>query len=365
MKHLERRIIHIDMDAFFAAVEQRDYPQYRGKPVIIGGSPQSRGVVSTCSYEARKFGIHSAMPSYLAHKLCPQGIFLSGRYNVYMEISKQLMDILLEITPQVERLSLDEAFLDVTEITNGLNDTVKIAQNIRSRIKNELHLTASAGVSYNKFLAKLASDMEKPDGLTIITKRQAPKLLEELEIRKFYGIGNVTEQKMFKLGINNGKDLKGRSLSELTKHFGQAGKFFHDIIRGIDNRPVNTSYQRKSLGKERTLANDTFDIWEMNKVLEGLAIEIAAELKRNNLQGKTITLKIKYSDFMLNTRSLSVNNYINEEEQIIIAAKKLLETNYKRDKGVRLLGIFISHLNNEKNLSPQQFLDFYLQHEGK
>lgn len=359
MKEGTRRIIHVDMDAFFAAVEQRDFPQYRGKPVIVGGSPESRGVVATCSYEARKFGVHSAMPSYMAHKLCPNAVFLSGRYDVYSEVSRQLMQILSSYSELIEALSLDEAFIDVTDSSANLKDAYYIARRIKARIRNELNLTASAGISYNKFLAKLASDMQKPEGLTLITKEKAAAILNELPIRKVYGIGRVTEQKMHDLGIKNGKDLKQQGLNELIRHFGKAGKFYYDIIRGVDDRPVVATHIRKSVGKERTLPRDSFDIWEMNKTLEGLAIDVANELRMKGLKGKTVTVKIKYADFQLNTRSFSLNYYIEQAEELEAIAKQLLEANYNREKGVRLLGIAVSSLNNEEKEDLQTYLDFY------
>lgn len=363
MKTASKRIIHIDMDAFFAAVEQRDHPHYRGKPVIVGGSPESRGVVSTCSYEARKFGVRSAMPSYLARKLCPKGIFIPGRYEVYKEVSKCLMDIFSDFTPLVESLSLDEAFLDVTDTADSLKHALSIARKIKDRVRRELQLTASAGVSYNKFLAKIASDMDKPDGLLLITPNQATDILDNLEIRSFFGIGKVNEQKMLNLGVKTGKDLKKLSLGELAKHFGQAGKFYYDIVRGIDERPIVSYHIRKSIGKERTLPVDSYDIWEMSKVLEGLAIDVAGDLQSKELRGRTITVKIKYDDFQLNTRTVSLNYFVNQAEQIGVLAKQIFEANYNREKGVRLLGISISGLDNEEKDDLQIYIDFNEQPE--
>ncbi len=347
------------MDAFFAAVEQRDFPQYRGKPLIVGGSPEHRGVVSTCSYEARKFGIHSAMPSYLAHQLCPNGIFVPGRFEVYAEVSRHLMSIFHSFTPLVEGLSFDEAYLDLTNSTKSLNEAVYLARKIKNRIKSELNLTASAGISYNKFLAKLASDMDKPDGLTLITEKDAPLILDQLNIRKIYGIGKATEQKLLKLGINTGSDLRKMSPVELSRLFGKNGIFYYEIIRGIDERPVIPHSIRKSVGKETTFSADIFDLAELNKELEHLAKDLAARLKEKNLKGKTITLKLKYGDFTLKSRSVTHHNFIHRKAEIALITKQLLAMNYTPKKGVRLLGISISNLNNIPKEQSQLYFDFF------
>ncbi len=361
----QRRIIHVDMDAFFAAIEMRDFPQYRGKPLIVGGSPTGRGVVSTCSYEARKFGIHSAMPSFLAYKLCPRAIFVPGRYEVYGEVGRQIREIFLEITPVVEAVSIDEAYLDVSEQVNDFAAAIALAREIKDMIRQRCQLTGSAGISYNKFLAKIASDMDKPDGLTLITPDMALPLLEKLEIEKFHGIGKATAEKMHGLGIRTGRDLKKFELNELMKHFGSTGKYYYEIVRGIDRRRVTISRIRKSLGKERTFSRDLYNLEEMIKVLTSLAADVSEELITKNIKGKTITLKIKYNDFTQHTRSFTRPIFICDARTLTETVIKLLEINYNRNRGVRLLGISVSNLNTEQKPedNEQQVLDFFSSHD--
>ena len=348
------------MDAFYASVEQRDNPSLKKKPVVVGGSPNSRGVVSTCSYEARKYGVHSAMSCAKAYKLCPYAIFINPNFFKYKEVSKQIRNIFKEYTDLIEPLSLDEAFLDVTE--NKINDpsATKVAQKILSQILTDTGLTASAGVSYNKFLAKVASDIHKPYGLTVITPEKAVKFIEKLPIRKFFGIGKVTEEKMLKLGIKNGFDLKQYSKIELIDKFGKFGEFYYDIVRGIDNRPVTSSRIRKSIGKEITLSEDTDNIHEITMILEELAAEVNKVLKKNKVSGKTVTLKVKYHDFSTVTRSSTLPFYIQQSEKVIMSnINNLLSKTEAGQKKIRLLGISISNLDNNIPEYIQTVFPFY------
>jgi len=336
------------MDAFYAAIEQRDNPSLKGKPVIVGGDPDRRGVVSTCSYEARKYGVHSAMPSKTAMRLCPHAVFVYPRFDAYKEASLQFMNICAGYTDLIEPLSLDEAFLDVTENKKNMASATIIAQEIRGRIFSETGLTASAGVSYNKFLAKTASEINKPDGIAVIKPADAVKFLETLAIGKFYGVGKVSEKKMIALGINNGLDLKNTDLEKLTKHFGKAGKFYYDIVRGIDCRPVSPFRERKSYGREITLDEDILDIDQIHFILREIAEELEAAFKRKNLKGKTITLKVKYFDFQLSTRSTTVDDPADTADVIMEEVLRLLKYTEAGNKKVRLLGISLSNFNNEE-----------------
>jgi len=341
------KIIHIDMDAFYAAIEQRDNPSLSGKPVIVGGDPDRRGVVSTCSYEARKYGVHSAMASKTAVRLCPHGVFLYPRFDAYKEASRQFMTICAEYTDLIEPLSLDEAFLDVTENKKNIVSATNIAKEIRERIFTEIGLTASAGVSYNKFLAKTASEINKPDGLAVIKPGDAEKFLETLAIGKFYGVGKVSEKRMIALGINNGLDLKNTDLEKLTKHFGKAGKFYYDIVRGIDHRPVSPFRERKSYGREITLDEDILDIDLIHSILREIAEELEAAFKRKCLKGRTITLKVKYFDFQLSTRSTTVDESADTADAIMDEILRLLKYTEAGNKKIRLLGIALSNFENE------------------
>jgi DNA polymerase-4 len=339
-----RKIIHIDMDAFYASVEQRDNPQLKGKPVIVGGDPRSRGVVAACSYEARKFGIHSAMACASAYKRCPLAIFIRPRFDVYKSVSQQIRDIFYQYTDLVEPLSLDEAFLDVTKNKAGLFSATQIAQQIRRQIFNNTGgLTASAGVSFNKFLAKVASDCNKPNGITIITPDQADAFIDRLPIRKFFGVGKVTEERMFNLGITTGADLKKFSLESLVHHFGKAGNYYYHIAQGRDNRPVQPDRVRKSYGKETTLKSDIDDTDEMITVLDSLAKKVVEGLQREERQGLTLTLKVKYHDFQIVTRSVTFSEPIARSDAIMVEVKKLLANTEAGNKPVRLLGISISN----------------------
>ena len=356
-----RKIIHIDMDAFYASIEQRDSPKLKGKPVIVGGAPDKRGVVAACSYEARKFGIHSAMSSSSAHKVCPEAIFIRPRFDVYRAVSAQIREIFLEYTDLVEPLSLDEAFLDVTENKKGMGSATLIAQEIKKKIYEKTNLTASAGVSFNKFLSKVASDIDKPNGLTVITPEEADEFIEKLPIRKFFGIGEVTEKKMFDMGIKTGSDLKKIDKSRLIELFGKVGDHYYDIVHGEDNRPVNPHRIRKSIGKETTLNEDIDNIEQMIDMLNQLALEVEELLKKHDIKGKTITLKIKYFDFQSITRSITVEKPIILRADIMKYIKGLLDKTEAGIRKVRLLGITISNFLDEDittNKSTQLRLPF-------
>jgi len=348
------------MDAFFAAVEIRDNPEYKGKPVIVGGKPNSRGVVSTCSYEARKYGIHSAMPSFIAYKLCPQAIFVRGRFDAYREASEQVKKIFYEYSDLVEPVSIDEAYIDVTENKKNITSATQIAIEIRSKIFNKTRLTASAGVSYNKFLAKIASDMNKPDGLMVVTPLKARQVLEELPIGKFHGIGKASEKKMNLLGIRTGKDLKERTLQELMKHFGKIGSYYYNIVRGIDDREVKTERIRKSLGHERTFAKDISDVNKMVEILYKLGKKISKQMQEKKFKAKTLTLKIKYANFDLVSRGRTLDVPFDEDKIINHLGRKLLLETLGPKCKIRLLGLSVSNLvwsNDESN--KQQILPFF------
>jgi DNA polymerase-4 len=291
-----RKIIHIDMDAFYASVEQRDNPELRGKPVAVGGA-RERGVVAAASYEARKFGVHSAMPSVVAKRKCPELIFVSPRFDVYKAVSLQIHEVFAEYTPIIEPLSLDEAYLDVTENLKGILSATKIAEEIRARIRTETALTASAGVSYNKFLAKLASDHRKPDGLFVITPAIGPEFVETLPVRKFHGVGPARAKKMEGLGIRTGRDLRAQALDFLQHHFGKAGSYYYWAARGIDERPVRADRIRKSVGAENTFAADLFAYEAARDALREIVEKVWGYRKRSGIRGRTVTLKVKFSNF--------------------------------------------------------------------
>ncbi len=352
------------MDAFFAAVYIRDHPELKGKPVICGGPANSRGVVSTCNYEARKYGIHSAMPSFQAHKLCPHGIFVRPDFDRIREAAEIVREIFYEYTDLVEPVSIDEAYLDVTENKLNRESATEIAREIRKQIFEKTKLTASAGVSYNKFLAKIASDMDKPDGLTVITPQQALKVLENLPIGRFHGIGQATEKKMNYLGIRTGKDLKERSLKELSKHFGKIANFYYYIVRGIDNRQVTTSRIRKSLGCERTFAKDITDVEEMLEVLKIISRKISGKMLEKKFKAKTLTVKIKYANFDLVSRSVTLELPFDDDKIMLHLGRKLLLQTLGPKCSIRLLGLSVSNLvwqNDEKN--KQQILPFFAETE--
>jgi len=347
-----RKIIHVDMDAFYASVEQLDNPELRGKPIAVGGG-EHRGVVSAASYEARKFGVRSAMSGFLAKKNCPDLIFVKPQYARYKEISQSIRKIFFDYTDLVEPLSLDEAYLDVTVNKKGNPSASIIAKEIRERIYNELGLTASAGISINKFIAKVASDYNKPNGQKTVNPEEVIGFLEGLEIRKFYGVGKVTAEKMYKLGIFTGKDLKQKTESYLNSNFGKSGIYYYNVVRGIHNSPVKPNRTPKSVGAERTFNENLSSEVFMLERLENIATELEKRLKKSKLAGKTITLKIKYSDFTLHTRSKTLNYFIADKNLILETAKELLYQN-KMDNSVRLLGISLANLNTDKNTQKKE-----------
>jgi len=352
------KIIHIDMDAFFAAVEQRDFPEYRGKPVIVGGLPNSRGVVATCSYEARPYGIHSAMPSSQACKLCPQAIFVKPRFDAYREASTIIRAIFAQYTDLFEPVSLDEAYLDVTNSDICYGSATLIAKEIKNQIYQKTGLIASAGVSYNKFLAKIASDLDKPNGLCLITPKDGTRFVEKLAIGKFHGIGKATERKMNTLGIYTGADLKKYSLPILQQYFGKAGLHYYNISRGIDHRPVISSRPNKSIGVETTFQQDLSNKEDILKQLHYLFEKALNKVTTKQLQARTITVKIKYENFEQITRSKTTNEpLLNPDQDFDIVYDLLSKTEIGRRK-VRLLGITFSSLEKPLTTTHQQ-LDLF------
>lgn len=340
-----RKIIHVDMDAFYASVEQLDDPSLVGKPLAVGGGG-TRGVVSAASYEARKFGVRSAMAGALAIKLCPELIFVKPRYERYSEISKQIRKIFHEYTDLVEPLSLDEAYLDVTENKKGNPSATLIAHDIRRRIKEKTGLNASAGISINKFVAKVASDINKPNGQKTIPPEAVLDFLETLDIKKFYGVGKVMKERMYRHGIYTGADLKARSIEFLEEHFGKSGAHYYKIVRGIQHSRVSADQVRKSLAAERTFNENISSEVFMLERLEEIALEVERRLQKSKVAGKTVTLKIKYSDFTLQTRSKTLPIYVASKELLMDTIKSLLFQEKMKDS-VRLLGISVSNLNNE------------------
>ena len=341
-----RKIIHIDMDAFFAAVEQRDNPELRGKPVAVGGS-RERGVVAAASYEARKFGVRSAMPSVTARRKCPDLVFVRPRFDAYREISRQIRAIFFDYTPLVEPLSLDEAYLDVSENLKGLATATATAKEIRARIRAETNLTASAGVSYNKFLAKLASDHRKPDGLFAIAPGMGEAFVEELPVRQFHGIGPATTEKMNRLGIFVGRDLRAQELLFLQKHFGKAGTFYYWIARAVDNRPVRANRVRKSIGAENTFARDLADFDSMHAALQPIIDKVWRYCSESGVRGRTATLKVKFANFELITRSRTAAAPIAGKGDLETIVVDLLRRLSPLRASVRLLGVSLSSLEGE------------------
>lgn len=350
-----RDIVHIDMDAFYASVEQRDFSQYRNKPVVVGGDPNTRGVVATCSYEARIFGIHSAMPCAQAIRMCPHAIFVNPRFDVYREISQQIREIMFRFTNLVEPLSLDEAYLDVSSCKQSFGSPTLIAKAIKKEIIKTTELTASAGISYNKLLAKIASDINKPDGLTLITKSQGPNFVKKLPIEKFYGIGPATTQKMQDLGIYTGADLLQWRLDELKPIFGKVSKYYYHAARGEDDREVVCSRQRKSIGSETTYHQDLSSFTHMLENLYGLALEVWQEMQKKQVTARTITVKVKFDNFQQVTRSKTISYDIRGLDDITVNMKELLGKAVNMGQKVRLLGVTVSNLVNlsELNEKPQ------------
>lgn len=346
-----RRIIHVDMDAFFASVEQRDDPALRGKPVAVGGS-SARGVVAAASYEARPFGVRSAMPSLRAARLCPDLIFVKPRFEVYKAVSRQIRAIFADYTPLIEPLSLDEAYLDVTDHLHGRTAT-RIARDIRARIREETRLTASAGVSYNKFLAKLASDQRKPDGLFVIPPEAGPGFVLSLPVGRFHGVGPATAAKMERLGLRTGADLNAQDQAFLTRHFGKAGHHYWLITRGIDHREVRPDRIRKSVGSETTFFTDIHDIEAARQALVPLAAKVWRHCATQGLRGRTVTLKAKYTDFQIATRAHTLPHPVADEAEMLALAQGLLAAVLPDPRGVRLLGITLSSLYPAAEEPPQ------------
>jgi DNA polymerase IV len=351
------------MDAFFASVEQRDNPDLRGKAIAVGGNGK-RGVISAASYEARKFGVHSAMPGSVAIRLCPHLIFVKTHFDKYTEVSKQIRQIFEEYTDLVEPLSLDEAYLDVTENKFGMASATIIAREIRQKIFEQTQLTASAGVSFTKFLAKTASDFNKPNGLTVIKPEEALPFLEKLPIEKFHGIGKVTAEKMRKMNIRTGFDLKQLDELEMVRRFGKVGRYYYKVCRGEDDNPVNPNRIRKSIGAEETFSDDLDNLDDMKKQLETIAERVFKYMSRKDVYGRTLTLKIKNPDFQTFTRSKTYLHEVKTLEDILKGTFELLESNAKNFDKVRLLGISFSNLNNDQFVEGLQLeLDFLIPRE--
>ena len=349
----QRKIIHIDMDAFYASVEQRDNPELRGKPVAVGYG-QVRGVVAAASYEARKFGVYSALPSVTAKRKCPELIFVPPRFDVYKSVSQEIHEIFALYTKMIEPLSLDEAYLDVTENQQGIASATRIAEDIRFKIRERTGLTASAGISYNKFLAKLASDHRKPDGLFVITPAMGPAFVEALPIKKFHGVGPATATKMHSLGIETGLDLKAQTLPFLLQHFGKAGQHYYWIARGIDQRQVSPDRARKSIGAETTFAQDIRDRQLAERELKPLIEKLWRYCQNMGTRGKTLTLKVKYSDFQQVTRSRTYEAPLLSREALERACIDLLNTVFPSAKDVRLLGVSLSSLSSVETTDKHQ-----------
>lgn len=355
-----RKIIHIDMDAFFASVEQRDNPALRGKPVAVGHA-DGRGVVAAASYEARRFGVRSAMSSARARRLCPELIFTECRFDVYKAVSAQIHDIFRQYTDIIEPISLDEAFLDVTENFPGIPLAIDIAREIKQKIRLQLNLVASAGVSYNKFLAKIASDYRKPDGLYVIAPQRASEFIASMPIETFWGVGPVTAARMHSLGIYTGADLRQFTLPDLRLHFGKMGPLFYNFARGIDNRPVEAYRERKSRGVETTFETDITAVDTLKEALRQLCLQLAERLSKAHFKGNMLTLKVKFADFSRLTRCISNIAIDNTAESMILPAEELLDKADIAGRPVRLLGLTVSrHSATEpfKENSRQLLLDF-------
>jgi DNA polymerase-4 len=348
----QRKIIHIDMDAFYASVEQRDNPELCGKPVAVGGSRQ-RGVVMAASYEARRFGVRSAMPSVTARRKCPELIIVSPHFEIYKAVSRQIRAIFAEHTHLVEPLSLDEAYLDVTENLKRIASATEIAELIRGRIRAETGLTASAGVSYNKFLAKIASDQHKPDGLFVITPKMGAAFVESLPVAKFHGIGPATSAKMDRLGIRSGRDLKAQMLSFLHQHFGKSGPYYYWLARGIDDRPVCADRERKSIGVENTFDTDLFTADETRAALRPIVEKLWRHCERTDTRGRTVTLKVKYADFQRISRSRTGQGPVMTQESLEEIVHALAGQLFPVKKGIRLLGVTLSSLGPEVGSEQQ------------
>ena len=361
MQNSNRKIIHVDMDAFFASVEQRDHPELRGIPLAVGYDGP-RGVVATASYEARRYGIHSAMPMMRAKRLCPHLTIVPGSYARYKEVSSQVRAIFHDYTDLIEPISLDEAFLDVTENKRQIPLAVDIAREIRQRIRDEVHLTASAGISYNKLLAKIASDWRKPDGMTTIHPDRALDFLAQLRVEKLWGVGPRTAEKMHYMGIFTGGDLREVPLQHLMEVFGKMGKVYYDFARGIDNRPVETEWIRKSVGCERTFLEDIYKPSAVLVELYHATEELVRRIAKSDFEGHTLTLKVKFSDFTQITRSLTVQHSLLDKDGILPVAKRLLkEVGYSADHPIRLLGLSVSNPTMEAEAHRVEWVEGFLE----
>ncbi len=341
-----RKIIHVDMDAFFASVEQRDCPELRGKPVAVGGG-SARGVVAAASYEARRFGVRSAMPSVTARRRCPELVFVKPRFDAYREVSHQIRAIFADYTALVEPLSLDEAYLDVTEDLKGIGIATAIAAEIRARIRAETGLSASAGVSYNKFLAKLASDQNKPDGLCVIAPGKGEDFVAGLGVGRFHGIGPKTAARMASFGIVTGADLRAQSLAFLQHHFGSGGARYYDLARGICHREVRSDRPYKSIGAEDTFFDDLTDADALLAELERISLTVWRRIEAKGVKGRTVTLKVKYRDFRIVTRARSLDRQVAGHEEFLAIGRALLGTLMPPPRGIRLLGLTLSNLGDE------------------
>ncbi len=342
-----RKIIHVDMDAFFASVEQRDNPQLRGLPVAVGHAG-GRGVVAAASYEARRFGVRSAMPSVTALRKCPDLIFCRARFDVYREVSQQIRAIFRDYTPHVEPLSLDEAYLDVTDDLRGIGSATRIAQLIRQRIRETTQLTASAGVSYNKFLAKLASDQNKPDGLCVIRPGEGAAFARALPIRRFHGVGPRSGEKMARLGIETGADLAEKDITWLRAHFGSFADYLYRAVRGIDLRPVRANRIRKSLGGERTFGDDLSSGAALREALDNIIEIVWTRIEEAQARGRTVTLKMKYTDFQITTRARSLPHAVRDKAEFTRIAVALLEEQLPLPLPIRLMGVTLSGLESDR-----------------
>ncbi len=347
----QRKIIHVDMDAFFASVEQRDDPSLRGKPVAVGGG-SARGVVAAASYEARVFGVRSTMPSVTAKRRCPDLLVVKPRFDRYREVSNQIRAIFLDYTPLVEPLSLDEAYLDVTEDRQGIGIATRIAEEIRARIKADTGLTASAGVSYNKFLAKLASDQNKPDGLCVITPAKGPAFVASLPVSRFHGVGPKTAEKMARLGIHTGADLHAQSIAFLRQHFGSSAEYYHNLARAICHRQVKPNRERKSVGAEDTFFDDLSDEAALAAELDAISRTVWTRIEGKGIAGRTVTLKVKYRDFQIISRARSLDRPVADREEFLDIGLGLLRGLLPVPKPVRLLGLTLSNLSDRSAVLP-------------
>lgn len=353
---MERKIIHVDMDAFYAAVEQRDNPLYQGQPVIVGGTIEQRGVVSTASYEARKYGVHSAMSMYEAHRLCPQAIYLPVNMEKYRAVSQEIMAIFQQYTPEIEAISLDEAFLDVTGSCKLFGGVENIGHQIKEEIQDKLHLTASVGIAYNKFLAKLASDLDKPDGFCVLSEADLASKVWPLPIGKMMGVGNKTEQLLKNMHIKTIGQLAQVDLGLLEQLLGKAGRQMGEMARGIDEREVEAVREHKSIGRETTFPKDITQSYLLESVLFELTDDVCYTLRSHKLKGKTITLKIKYANFKIMTRAVTIERYTANFEKVFTQIKQLLQKYYQEGTPVRLIGVTVSHLKSENEIIEQTSL---------